>query len=170
MTLADRIDDIGKPAWIALMIVGLVVCWPLGLLLVGYLIGSGRMACWNQSHNHNAQWGDRWQRKMDRMQRGFDRMQQGMERMQAAAERFRGAWQAKGYQAPGYQASSPQGPSGNRAFDEYRADTLRRLEDEQREFLEFLDRLRHAKDKAEFDQFMAERRAYRESPPPAPQQ
>ena len=47
--------------------------------------------------------------------------------------------------------------SGNRAFDEYRAETLRRLEEEQREFKEFLDRLRHAKDKAEFDQFMAER-------------
>jgi hypothetical protein len=48
--------------------------------------------------------------------------------------------------------------SGNRAFDEYRAATLRRLEEEQREFRDFLDRLRHAKDRAEFDQFMAERR------------
>jgi hypothetical protein len=48
--------------------------------------------------------------------------------------------------------------SGNRAFDEYRADTLRRLEEEQREFKEFLQRLRFAKDRAEFDQFMAERR------------
>ena len=50
-------------------------------------------------------------------------------------------------------------PSGNRAFDEYRADALRRLEEEQREFQEFLDRLRMAKDKAEFDQFMAECRS-----------
>ena len=48
--------------------------------------------------------------------------------------------------------------SGNRAFDEYRTETLRRLEDEQREFREFLDRLRVAKDKTEFDAFMAERR------------
>jgi hypothetical protein len=48
--------------------------------------------------------------------------------------------------------------SGNRAFDEYRQETLRRLEEEQREFQEFLARLRMAKDKAEFDQFMAERR------------
>ena len=37
-------------------------------------------------------------------------------------------------------------------------ETLRRLEEEQREFRDFLDRLRMAKDKAEFDQFMAERR------------
>ena len=48
--------------------------------------------------------------------------------------------------------------SGNAAFDEYRAETLRRLEDEQTEFMDFLERLRHAKDKAEFDQFMAERK------------
>ena len=48
--------------------------------------------------------------------------------------------------------------SGNSAFDEYKADTLRRLEDEQQEFVNFLDRLRQAKDKAEFDQFMADRR------------
>ena len=47
---------------------------------------------------------------------------------------------------------------GNRAFDDYRAETLRRLEEEQREFRDFLERLRAAKDKAEFDQFMAERR------------
>ena len=33
-----------------------------------------------------------------------------------------------------------------------------RLEEEQREFRDFLDRLRFAKDKTEFDQFMAERR------------
>ena len=49
--------------------------------------------------------------------------------------------------------------SGNRAFDEYRTETLRRLEEEQREFREFLERLRFAKDKTEFDAFMAERRA-----------
>jgi hypothetical protein len=48
--------------------------------------------------------------------------------------------------------------SGNRAFDEYRNETLRRLEEEQKEFRDFLDRLRFAKDRAEFDQFMAERR------------
>jgi hypothetical protein len=66
-----------------------------------------------------------------------------MERMQAAAERW-------GYVGRGRS-------SGNWAFDEYRAETLRRLEEEQREFMAFLDRLRHARDRAEFDQFMAER-------------
>ncbi|MCR8546234.1 DUF2852 domain-containing protein [Salipiger sp. P9] len=48
-------------------------------------------------------------------------------------------------------------PSGNSAFDAYKADTLRRLEEEQKSFEEFLQRLREARDKAEFDQFMDER-------------
>ena len=47
--------------------------------------------------------------------------------------------------------------TGNRAFDAYREETLRRLQDEQAEFEAFLGRLREAKDKAEFDQFMADR-------------
>lgn len=163
MTLADRIDDFGRGGWIAVTVASFLICWPVGLVVLGFLYGSGRMGCWQRSYG---QWdprgGDRWQRKMDRMQRGFDRMQQGMERMQEAAERFRGSWQRPN---PGGQA-----PSGNRAFDEYRAETLRRLEDEQREFLEFLERLRHAKDKAEFDQFMAERRGMRDVTPPNPPQ
>ncbi len=46
--------------------------------------------------------------------------------------------------------------SGNTAFDAYKAETLRRLEDEQDDFEAFLQRLRDAKDKAEFDQFMDE--------------
>ncbi|MEM7192853.1 MAG: DUF2852 domain-containing protein [Pseudomonadota bacterium] len=48
--------------------------------------------------------------------------------------------------------------TGNRAFDAYREETLKRLEEEADEFQSFLKRLRDAKDKAEFDQFMAERK------------
>ncbi|MDG1737703.1 MAG: DUF2852 domain-containing protein [Paracoccaceae bacterium] len=47
--------------------------------------------------------------------------------------------------------------SGNTAFDAYKSDTLRRLQDEQDNFENFLERLRAAKDKNEFDQFMDER-------------
>jgi Protein of unknown function (DUF2852) len=102
---------------------------------------------------------DRFQQKMaDKMERAQARMQRAQERMQRHAARWAGA-------GTGYGR-----PSGNRAFDEYRDETLRRLEEEQREFMEFLDRLRHAKDKAEFDQFMNERRnrppANPEPPPP----
>ena len=49
-------------------------------------------------------------------------------------------------------------PSGNQAFDAYRADTINRMEEEGREFQVFLERLRQARDKAEFDSFMADRR------------
>ena len=64
-----------------------------------------------------------------------------------------------GYDSANHMSGWWQPPSsGNRAFDEYRAETLKRLEDEQREFREFLERLRAAKDRAEFDQFMSERR------------
>ena len=47
--------------------------------------------------------------------------------------------------------------SGNTAFDSYKADMLKRLEDEQHAFESFLERLREAKDKGEFDAFMEER-------------
>ena len=68
-----------------------------------------------------------------------------------ARERFRDVWWS------GVRRRAPS--SGNSAFDEYRDEMLRRLEEEQREYKAFLARLRHAKDKAEFDQFMAERRS-----------
>ena len=71
-------------------------------------------------------------------------------------ERKRQRW---GHRGPGW-GRGPGGyaSSGNRAFDEYREATLQRLEEEVREFREFLDRLKMARDKSEFDQFMAERR------------
>jgi uncharacterized protein DUF2852 len=119
MTLAARLDDFGNPAWIALTVVSFLVWWPLGLVVIGYLVGSGRLARWTGC-------GARW-------------------------------WQQRTHGTPSGWRSAPSASSGNRAFDEYRTETLRRLEEEQREFKEFLDRLRHAKDKAEFDQFMAER-------------
>ena len=47
--------------------------------------------------------------------------------------------------------------SGNAAFDAYKADTLRRLEEEQQQFEAFMDRLRAAKDQSQFDEFMKDR-------------
>ena len=137
------LDDFGKPAWIALTVASFILFWPAGLVVLGFLIGSGRMGCWT------AHRGERWQARMERMQ----------QRMQARAAEWRGP-------RPGNYSGGPS--SGNWAFDEYRAETLRRLEDEQREFREFLDRLRHAKDKVEFDQFMADMRRRPQGPAPEP--
>ena len=49
------------------------------------------------------------------------------------------------------------GSTGNMAFDSYREETLRRLDEEATEFRNFVDQLRFAKDKDEFDRFMADR-------------
>ena len=59
MPIAARIDEFGKPAWIVLMILGFWAWWPLGLVILAFTIGSGRMGCWNH-HGVN-----RWQDKMD---------------------------------------------------------------------------------------------------------
>jgi hypothetical protein len=143
MTPVAWLDDIGKPAWIALTIVSFFLWWPLGLVVLGYLVGSGRMfGCWNSRR------GGEWRARMKE--------------------------QAAGWCGPRAGGGTRGGmrSSGNHAFDEYRAETLRRLEEEEREFKEFLDRLRQAKDKAEFDQFMADMRGRRPTeggPAPQPQ-
>lgn len=64
------------------------------------------------------------------------------------------------------QPDSQKQTSGNATFDAYRTDTMARLEQEQVKFEGFLDRLRAAKDKVEFDQFMDDR-ATRTAAPPA---
>jgi hypothetical protein len=117
-SITAKLDELGKPAWVALMVVSFILFWPAGLAVLAYMVWSGRMG-----HGH-------WQEKMVHMQEKASR------------------W-CSGHRYPS---------SGNSAFDEYREETLRRLEDEQKEFREFLERLRHAKDKSEFDQFMADRR------------
>ena len=131
------------PGLIALMVVSFIFWWPLGLATLFFILWSKGMICWSNGGAH-------WQHKMERMQEKMDRMRGKM-------ERFGSTW-----------GGPPS--SGNHAFDEYRAETLHRLEEEQREFREFLERLRFARDKTEFDQFMAERRTRSASPPPAPPQ
>ncbi len=63
-----------------------------------------------------------------------------------------------------WRGGMPGASSGNFAFDDYRAEVLRRLEEERRRldeeqkaFHEFVLRLRRAKDQEEFDRFMADR-------------
>lgn len=48
--------------------------------------------------------------------------------------------------------------TGNASFEAYRADAVRALEDEQREFDAFVERLRHAADMEAFQAFLASRR------------
>ncbi len=136
MNLVAKIDDIGRPAWLALMVLGFFAFPPLGVAMLVFLLWSGRMGC----RRHAAP--GRWYRPDDG--RG--------------ARDWRGGW---------WQGRGQSRSSGNSAFDEYRDETLRRLEEEQKEFWEFLERLRHAKDKAEFDQFMSDRGRRPQPPEPS---
>jgi Protein of unknown function (DUF2852) len=150
--MVDRMDDVGRPAWIGLMVVAFIVFWPLGLGLLAFLLWSGRMGCGGRFRFG----GDHDRR--DRIERKIMRMRERLEQ-----------WGPGGGEA-GQRAASGSGmtPSGNRAFDEYRQDTLKRLEEEANDFRGFLDRLRMAKDKSEFDQFMTDRRS-RPTGPAGPQ-
>jgi hypothetical protein len=130
----DRVSYQMRSPWhIVLIVLGFIIWWPVGLALLFFTLGSRKMGCWARN--------GRFENKMERMQYKMERMRNRMERS-------------------GFGSGFGFGPptSGNRAFDEYRVETLRRLEEEQHEFKNFLDRLRHAKDKEEFDQFMAQHR------------
>jgi hypothetical protein len=105
------LDDKGKGAWIATMVLGFVFFWPVGLALLFYMHWSKNMFSKSSCRTRRAS-------------------------------------------RPSFRTSSS---SGNSAFDAYKSDTLRRLEEEQNNFESFLERLRAAKDKSEFDQFMEDR-------------
>src|SRR5437762_13581518 len=107
-------DSPWHPGWIAVTILGFIIWWPIGLALLFFTLGSRKMGCW--SHQ------DRWQYKMERMQNKMERMRGRMERRGFPFGGFGPAW------------------SGNRAFDEYLTETLRRLEEVQAEFRHFLAR------------------------------
>jgi Protein of unknown function (DUF2852) len=138
-------EGMSRPLGIGLMVLGAALWWPIGLALLVFMIASGRLGCGRR----------RWMR---------GRAQGGS---------AGGPWRASGcgWTPPWSRwggGDREQPSSGNRAFDEYRTETLRRMEEEQTEFASFLERLRMAKDKAEFDQFMAERRRGDHTPPPVP--
>ncbi|PCH98043.1 MAG: hypothetical protein COB84_03050 [Rhodobacteraceae bacterium] len=99
-------DERGKGAWLAAMILSFIFIWPLGLAILFFMIWSNRMS-----------------------------------------RHFFGCSKSR----------TSHRSTGNSAFDAYKADTLKRLEDEQGAFQGFLKRLRDAKDKTEFDDFMTDR-------------
>jgi hypothetical protein len=116
----DWLDHKGKWAWIAAMVLGFIIFWPVGLALLAYMIWGKQMfarSCGHrrdhQSYNHAHRWDRHGSRSMQ--------------------------------------------SSGNSAFDDYKTQALRRLEEEQEAFEAFLQRLRSSKDKTEFDAFMDDR-------------
>ncbi len=109
------------------------VFWPLGLVALFVKMKKGEL--WNGASTMQAPWAN-WQKHSD------------------TVSNFAGNWQRG------------SGFSGNAAFDDYRKAELdkleaqrRKLDEERKAFDEFLSKLRHAKDREDFERFMADRNA-----------
>jgi hypothetical protein len=130
-----------KPQWgplsIALMVLGFIIWWPLGLAMLAYII-----------------WGEAFGGSAEKAQGFVNRSKAWAENCGPRAHRHH-SWRHS---------------SGNAAFDDYRAEQLKRLEEERRRldeeinaFHEYMANLRKAKDREEFDRFMRERNGNRPS-------
>lgn len=135
MTNSALIRPAWTPATIALMVIGFMVFWPLGLAMLAYIL-----------------WGDR----LDGFKRDVNRATDGI-----FAGCRRGADRAERW---GHRGHHGFARTGNAAFDDWREKELERLAEERRkldemrdEFDEYARELRRAKDQEEFDRFMGER-------------
>lgn len=129
------------PATIALMVLGFIVFWPLGLAMLAYILFGDRLHAFKRGAND----------KMD----GFYKSCRS------------GGWHGR---ANGQQRGGWHRDTGNVAFDDWRKAELERIEEERRkldemreEFDSYLRELRRAKDQEEFDGF----RRDRQNRPPA---
>jgi Protein of unknown function (DUF2852) len=121
------------------MVLGFIVFWPIGLAILGYKL---------------------WQHRYggpDLQTLATNKWQEARAMMGSNSSWGCGAMK---------RASGFHSASGNAAFDEWRTAELARLDEErrkldqaQREFAEYVDAIRRAKDREEFERFMAERRA-----------
>lgn len=125
-----------RPAWtpatIALMVLGFVFFWPLGLAMLAYII-----------------WGDR----LPGVKHDINQ----------ATDDFVGKFRRKGQEFSRF--TSGMNSTGNSTFDDWRDEELKRLDEERRkldearsEFEAHIRELRRARDREEFERFMAERR------------
>lgn len=119
-----------RPLEIAAIVIGFALWWPVGLALLGLRIARRRGYTWNE-----------------------------------AIGSARGAFSRFGGPSAGPQQWRPFSTStGNAAFDDWRNAEMAKLDEErrkldaaQREFADHLDNLRRARDREEFDGFMAAR-------------
>ena len=128
MTYANALRPAWTPLTIILMIIGFAVAWPLGLLMIAYILWGNHLPQVREHFGNSP-------RQSWCGPRGWRQRSEG--------------WSS---------------PSGNAAFDDYRAAELRRLDEERRrldeeraEFERYATDLRRARDKEEFDRFMANR-------------
>ena len=133
-----------KPQWspltIALMVLGFITFWPLGLLVLGYIM-----------------WGEKFGGSPEKAQAYFNKGKSWVSANKGAHRHWNN------------NRSYGMNTSGNAAFDEYRSEQLRRLEEERARldaeidaFHEYMANLNKAKDREEFDRFMGEHRGNRQ--------
>jgi Protein of unknown function (DUF2852) len=122
------------------MVLGFIVFWPIGLAILGYKF---------------------WQRRYG----GPDLQTLATSKWQDARTMMSSNSSSWGCGAANRASRTYGAPTGNAAFNEWRTAELARLDEErrkldeaQREFAEYSDAIRRAKDREEFDRFMAERR------------
>ena len=123
-----------KPQWgpltIALMVLGFVIFWPLGLAMLAYIL-------WGEMFGGSPEKAQAWMSKSK-------------------------AWCQSNNSRHSY--GNWRQSSGNAAFDDYRTEQLKRLDEERKrldeeihEFHEYMRTLRMARDREEFDRYMRER-------------
>ena len=124
-----------KPQWgpltIALMVLGFVIFWPLGLAMLAYIL-----------------WGEMFGGSQEKAQAWMSKSKAWCND-QSYRHHNHGNWRHG---------------SGNAAFDDYRTEQLKRLDEERKRldeeiqaFHEYMPNLRMARDREEFDRFMRER-------------
>jgi hypothetical protein len=144
-----------RPEWspftVLAMVLGFIVFWPLGLAVLAYVL-----------------WGQRFGFTGERAEHWINRQKSAWAGGWCQHNRRHG--RDRGFGFAGWSSS------GNAAFDEYRAEQLRRLDEERRrldeevhEFHDYLRNLNMAKDREEFDRFMRDRQSRRAGQNPATQ-
>jgi hypothetical protein len=137
------------PLELAAMIVGFVVFWPVGLAILFLKIAQKKEGYPGDLFSYARDKASaKWQ--------GWNASQQTW------CGTWSGSWQER---------NSGMRATGNSAFNDWRSAELARLEEErrklvqaEREFSDYLDRLRRARDREEFDRFMNERRNAQSGP------
>lgn len=126
-----------KPQWgpltIALMVLGFIIWWPLGLAMLAYIL-------WGEKFGGSAEKAESWMNKQK-------------------------AWcKDQSFRHHGGGHGNWRQSSGNAAFDDYRTEQLKRLDEERKRldeevqaFHEYLRNLHKARDREEFDRYMREK-------------
>lgn len=117
------------PATVALMVLGFMVFWPLGLAMLAYIVFGERLKTFKKEANDKAD--------------GFFAACRGRHR---------------GFRGPGFGTGNVAFDEWREAELNRLEEERRKLDEMREEFDAYMRELRKAKDKEEFDRFMRERR------------